>query len=85
MEGGGGDKHELGRHQTTEGLMVLIRDVVVALVIMVLQIAHVCELAVASWLICVLQGTFSVTDGYRRFCSKSGDSACETKRKGNAR
>lgn len=37
----GRDKQELGWHQTTEGLMVLLRDVVV-LVIMVLQIAHLC-------------------------------------------
>lgn len=29
--------------------MVLIKDVVVVLVVMVLQIAHVCELAVASF------------------------------------
>lgn len=36
-----GGKQELGWHQTTEGLMVLLRDVVV-LVIMVLQIAHLC-------------------------------------------
>lgn len=38
---GRGGKQELGWHQTTEGLMVLLRDVVV-LVIMVLQIAHLC-------------------------------------------
>lgn len=45
--------------------MVLIRDVVVVLVVMVLQIAHVRELAVASLLIGVLQKeAFSVTDGY---------------------
>lgn len=36
---GGRDKQELGWRQTTEGLMVLFRDVVV-LVIMVLQIAR---------------------------------------------
>lgn len=35
--------------------MVLIRDVVVVLVVMVLQIAHVCELAAASLLIGALQ------------------------------
>lgn len=57
--------------------MVLIRDVVVVLVVMVLQIAHVCELAVASLLICVLQEAFSVTDGYQQFCSKRGNSAFE--------
>lgn len=44
--------------------MVLIRDVVVVLVVMVLQIAHVSGLAVASLLIGVLQEeAFSVTDG----------------------
>lgn len=37
--------------------MVLIRDVVVVLVLMVLQIAHVYELAVASLLICVFKGS----------------------------
>lgn len=57
--------------------MVLIRDVVVVLVVMVLQFAHVCELAVASLLICVLQGAFSVTDGYQHFCSKRSHSAFE--------
>lgn len=67
---GGRDKQELGWYQTTEGLMVLIRDVVWVLVVMVLQIAHVCELAAASLLIGVLQGSFIVTDGYQQFCSK---------------
>ncbi len=64
---GGRDKQELGWHQRTEGLMALIRDVVVVLVIMVQQIAHVCELAVASLLIHVLHDTFDVTDGYQQF------------------
>lgn len=50
--------------------MVLIRDVVVVLEVMVLQIAHVCVLAVASLLIGVLQQAAHVTDGYQQFCSR---------------
>lgn len=59
--------------------MVLIRDVVVVLVVMVLQIAHVCELAAASLLIGALQRAFSVTDGYQQLCSKRSYSAFEKK------
>ena len=58
--------------------MVLIRDVVVVLVVMVLQIAHVCGLAAASLLIGVLQGAFSVADGYQQFHSKRSDSVFKT-------
>lgn len=57
--------------------MVLIRDVVVVLVVMVLHIAHVCELASPSLLIGVLQGAFNVTDGYQQLCSKKSYSAFE--------
>lgn len=60
--------------------MILIRDVVVVLVVMVLQIAR-CELAVASLLIGAFQEAFNVTDGYQQFCSKRSTSALKEKRK----
>lgn len=44
--------------------------VVVVLVVMALQIVHVCELAVVSLLIGVLQESFIASDGYQQFCSK---------------
>lgn len=59
--------------------MDLIRYVVVVLVVIVLQISHVCELAVASLLIGILQETFNVTDGSQQFFQNEQFSLKNTK------